>query len=627
MPTVLSNLAANRMILCLGLVGITLLLDFTIRFLITGLRINFQLRRLATSVKSASSEAPGRIKQTLETAFSGTCVAKAWREFEETLHERHSIESGGRRITEIRATSPADAFISLENVVDPRIQVEYFKHLPGLLTGLGIIGTFTGLIQGLIAFNPSLSDTNALRGSLTDLFHHVMEAFTFSGMAIAAAMVVTLLEKSLYSACSNAVWRLSQQLDSLFRTGVGEEYLSSLVLSSQDSATQIRQLKQAMVGELKELLTSLADRQIQATQQLSSDLGARIRDSLREPMSVIAQTVRETAGRQNEQVSAVMQQLMASYVTQMREMMGGQIGDLSGLMKQTSQAISSFELSLKALVQDMQQAGQQSTAGVQATIGGLMQNLSEYQKKQGDAVTSATNAVLIELQRALVRIAAAQEEAERRARAASEITLQAVNDHVSSLSAENTRTISATRETLDRIGQVSSAMIDKLSSGAAAVSTAVLSVRQAAESLGRVANEIADLQGQSQQAAHAVAQATSQLAVGAQGLGNVVTTLASVSTQFQAVASVAASEADSRSALLKDLTEVIDRTRTAGGEFGRLSEEVRQTLAVSVEQFGSGVGKVLSDHLTDYQKQLGSAVDMLKGALEELAEYATKDEK
>jgi hypothetical protein len=152
-------------------------------------------------------------------------------------------------------------------------------------------------------------------------------------------------------------------------------------------------------------------------------------------------------------------------------------------------------------------------------------------------------------------------------------------------------------------------------------------VRLAAESLGRVAGEIAALQGQSDLAAQAVTQAASQLAAGAQGLGSVVTTLASVSTQFQAVASVAASEADSRSALLKDLREVIDSTKIAGREFGRLAEEVRQTLAVSVEQFGSGVGKVLSVHLLDYQKQLGSAVDMLKGALEELAEYATKDEK
>ena len=626
MPTVLNSLIANRIILCLGLVGALLLLDFTLRFLIRGLRINFQLRRLAQLVGKARGDVPGRIKQTLEAAFSGTCADKAWREFEETLHERAATVAGEREIVEIRATAPAGSFVSLDNVVDPRIQVEYFKHLPGILTGLGIIGTFTGLIQGLIAFNPA-GDPSELRGSLAELFHHVMEAFTFSGIAIASAMLITLLEKALYSSCSNAIWRLGQQLDSLFRAGVGEEYLSSLVASSQDSAAQLRELKEAMVGELKELLTNLTFRQIQATQQLSADLGARIHDSLQEPLSAIALTVREAAGRQNEQAAAIMRQLMNSYTTQLRDIMGAQKGELGGVMGQAAATIAGAEVSLQALVQDLRQAGQQTSAGVQATISGLMRSLSEHQQQQGAVVTQATTAMIDELQRALIRIVAAQQDAEARSREASDSTLQAVNGHVAALSAENTRTMAATRDALDRMGEVSSGMIDRLSSGAIAVGAAVGSVHQAAESLGRVATEIATLQGQNREVAQAMTEASSQLAAGALGLGDVVKTLAEISGQLQSVAASAASEADARGALLKDLGEVMDSARIAGAEFGRLAGEVRETLTVGVEQFGNGIGKVLSTHLLDYQRQLGGAVDMLKGALEELAEYATRGEK
>jgi hypothetical protein len=586
MPTVLYSLAANRIILCLGLIGAALLLDFIVRFLVTGLHINFQLRRLAGRVGRAGSEPPERIKQTLASAFAGTCADKAWREFEETLHERSAAGPGGQPSVDIRATAPAGAFISLDNVVDPRIQVEYFKHLPGILTGLGIIGTFTGLIQGLIAFNPA-GDPTELRGSLAELFHHVMEAFTFSGIAIASAMLITLLEKALYSACSNAVWRLGQQLDGLFRAGVGEEYLSSLVASSQDSAAQLRALKEAMVGELKDLLTALTLRQIQATQQLSADLGARIHDSLQQPLAAIALTVRETAGRQNEQAAAIMHQLMNAYTAQLREIMGAQ----------------------------------------QGALGGLMQSLAAHQQQQGEAVTRATTTMVDELQRAMLRIVAAQQDAEARSRETSDTALQAVNGHIASLSAENSRTMGATREALERMGQVSADVIDRLSAGAIAVGAAVGSVHQAATSLGRVAGEIAALQGQSREVAQAMTAASSQLAAGAQGLGDVVHTLAGITAQLQSVAASAASEADSRGALLRDLGAVMEASRLAGAEFGRLAGEVRETLTVSVEQFGSGVGKVLSTHLLDYQRQLGSAVDMLKGALEELAEYATRDEK
>ena len=596
MPTVLNSLVANPIVLCLGLIGVVLLLDFLIRFVNVGLRINFQLRRVAGRVGKASGEPPGRIRPALESAFGGTCAYRAWREFDKTLHERTADAAGEREITDIRATVPAGAFISLDNVVDPRIQVEYFKHLPGILTGLGIIGTFTGLIQGLIAFNPA-GDTNELRGSLAELFHHVMEAFTFSGIAIAAAMLVTLLEKSLYSACSNAVWRLGQQLDGLFRAGVGEEYLSSLVLSGEDSAVQLR--------GLRELLTSLTLRQIEATQQLSADLGQRIHDSLQEPLSAIALTVREAAGRQNEQAAAIMHQLMNSYTAQLRDIIGAHRGELGGMMGQAAETV----------------------AGMQATIGEQMRALTVHQQRQGEVVTQATTAMIDELQRAMVRIVAAQQDAADRSREASDTTTQAVKGAVASLSAENTRTMAATREVLDRMGHISGDMIDRLSAGAIAVGSAVGSVHQAAESLGRVAAEIATLQGQGREVAQAMTGAAAQLAEGTQGLGRVVGTLATIAGQLESVAASATSEADSRAALLRGLGEVMASAQVAGGEFARLTEEVRQTLRLSVEQFGDGVGKVLSTHLLDYQRQLGSAVDMLKGALEELAEYATQDEK
>jgi hypothetical protein len=571
MPTVLSSLVANPIVLCLGLIGVVLLLDFLLRFLIVGLRINVQLRRLTSRVVGARGEAPGQIRQVLEAAFSATCADMAWREFEKTLHERATEASGEREIRDIRATAPAGAFISLDNIVDPRIQVEYFKHLPGILTGLGIIGTFTGLIQGLIAFNPA-GDTNELRGSLAELFHHVMEAFTFSGIAIASAMLVTLLEKSLYAACSNAVWRLGQQLDGLFRAGVGEDYLSSLVLSTADSATQLR--------ELRDLLTSLTVRQIEATRQLSADLGNRIHDSLQEPLSAIALTVREAAGRQNEQAAAIMHQLMNSYTSQLREIIGAHRGELGGMMGQAAETV----------------------AGMQATIGEQMRALTAHQQRQSEGVTHATTAMIDELQRAVIRIVAAQQDAEARSREAGDTTTQAVKGAVASLAAENTKTMAATREVMDR-----------LSSGAIAVGSAVASVHEAAERLAPVAE--------------AMTHASSRLAEGTQGLGHVVGTLAAIAGQLETVAASTASEAQSRDKLLKSLGEVMDSAQVAGAEFGRLTEEVRQTLKLSVEQFGDGVGKVLSTHLLDYQRQLGSAVDMLRGALEELADYATKEEK
>ena len=122
----------------------------------------------------------------------------------------------------VRATAPADSFLHVDSVIDPVVHTEYFKHLPGIFTGLGIIGTFIGLINGLIEFNPAV-EVDQLKTSLGELFRYVKEAFLFSAAAIGVAMAVTVVEKFLFAACTYRLGRLTEALDRLFRAGVGEE--------------------------------------------------------------------------------------------------------------------------------------------------------------------------------------------------------------------------------------------------------------------------------------------------------------------------------------------------------------------------------------------------------------------
>lgn len=85
-----------------------------------------------------------------------------------------------------RATAPAESFFNSQFVVDSRLRTEFFKHLPGIFTGIGIIGTFTGLIVGLQGFQVS-QDPAKVSASLETLLAGVLEAFVVSALAIALA--------------------------------------------------------------------------------------------------------------------------------------------------------------------------------------------------------------------------------------------------------------------------------------------------------------------------------------------------------------------------------------------------------------------------------------------------------
>ena len=132
-------------------------------------------------------------------------------------------------------------------LVDSPLRTDYFKHLPGILTGLGIIGTFAGLIRGLNHFDVSLQ-ANEMQGSLGNLINAVGHAFYVSAAAICLAILFTLLEKLLLNRCYDRVDEIQNAIDGLFHAGVGEEYLERLVKASETATTQALQIKDALVG-------------------------------------------------------------------------------------------------------------------------------------------------------------------------------------------------------------------------------------------------------------------------------------------------------------------------------------------------------------------------------------------
>lgn len=96
-----------------------------------------------------------------------------------------------------------------------RLRLDFFRNLPGMFTGIGIIGTFSGLITGLRAFQIS-QDPAVVQRSLESLLTGVWGAFLISALAIAMAILVTVIEKMVASALSHHLDVFAAGLDGVF---------------------------------------------------------------------------------------------------------------------------------------------------------------------------------------------------------------------------------------------------------------------------------------------------------------------------------------------------------------------------------------------------------------------------
>ncbi|MDR5748793.1 MotA/TolQ/ExbB proton channel family protein [Caballeronia sp. LZ029] len=164
-------------------------------------------------------------------------LAHLWSEYDETLFKQERFDSEQRDYVfdRKRSTVPAEMFFNTQSTVDSYVGAEFFKHVPGILTGIGIIGTFFGILHGLDAFNVS-ADAAQVRDSLKGLLGSVSEAFAVSAGAIACAMIITLLEKWLLASLYKKSEELAIEIDKLYKAGAGEE---TLVESSNEGGDAI----------------------------------------------------------------------------------------------------------------------------------------------------------------------------------------------------------------------------------------------------------------------------------------------------------------------------------------------------------------------------------------------------
>jgi hypothetical protein len=351
-------------------------------FFIQFFRLKGRLNRFLAAVRKLkkSTGAP------LELSIGDPRLGHLWTQYANTLHlPSGAIDpaTGMARPASYRATVPAEAIFTAQSVYEGRIHTEFFKHLPGLLTGLGIIGTFVGLIDGLgkaIGSDGGL-DTKVLIGS-------VKEAFLFSGTAIAIAMIVTFFEKLIVAGLHSTVEDVCQAIDELYVGGAGEEYLSRLVIASENSADHAAILKDELVERLGTILSDLAAKQIAASAQqqaqLQQSIVAAIDNGLSQPLGQLAQGFGQMRNDQGDQLSRSLQDSMAAFADRLNEILGGQVGQAKELQTQTLQALQQAIGAFQAMAQQVGAAGDNATAAMTSRLTSALDEMASRQAQMGD---------------------------------------------------------------------------------------------------------------------------------------------------------------------------------------------------------------------------------------------------
>lgn len=497
---------------------------------------------------------------------------------------------GERRLVAIRATVPAEVFFNTQVLVDTPLNTEFFRHLPGILTGIGIIGTFSGLILGLSGFQPT-GPAQVVQASLGGLMEGVKEAFYASAFAIAAAMLITFIEKGALNRRYKQVEQLTQAIDALYEAGAGEEYLARLVNAAEENAVHTAQLKQSLVDDLKQILTDLTERQIQAGQQHSQQMAADISAAIQSQL-------------QGSAVQSMLLPLVEQFTQQIQSTFGNLTQQTTQTLQDTLAALNATKDEIRLLKMDIASASKTATDDLADKLKESLDAADARPKRLEDQVAHAVKT--LEEQRA-VATAAEQQHLDQFA-AKTQGFVGDLSEKVNALSAETIKAVQAMGTSIDKMNEGAQDMYmaaaefkdaGKVVTGAMQQGAATMNdLRTASEQVSAAARDLAGVMASSQNAQQAM-----------QGMVNAL----------QNLIAEARREAGLSKQLVDDLQIAAKQLGAVQLQAGEYLEGVNKALEKAFSAFGDAVTRELGRSNAAFQSELGKGTGLLQAAFTELA--------
>ena len=155
-----------------------------------------KLRR-ATRIVIQESKQQKEKKSWNDIHFLGDRLQNVWTDFLQNAEVRDAHGD----------SCDVSQFINEESVIYSCTGTRFAEIAPGILTSLGILGTFLGLVTGLSGLSLSAADTTALLSAMEQLIGGMSTAFLTSIAGVVASLLFNLLNNHYTSKCEQAIAR------------------------------------------------------------------------------------------------------------------------------------------------------------------------------------------------------------------------------------------------------------------------------------------------------------------------------------------------------------------------------------------------------------------------------------
>lgn len=283
----------------------------------------------------------------IESRFKDNPLMKnLWQEFDSSL-----VKSG----QSVSTTVESDFYFNEYVLVDIPLKLELIRNVPSILTSLGIIGTFVGVLSGLQGYDTQNID--AVRSSVGNLLTGIQGAFYNSFIAIFFAVVCTGVEKYNVSNLYAKVTQLQRAINRLFNRSLSDDYLHKMVNQMEEQTHSMKSFSQDLAETVKRALEELVERQTEtinsANGQLAFSLGNKLAEQLSPALAELTALMEEVKREKAESSSEAIQQIVNRFQDTLTNSASSQLKGMMEAIEGTSEIMASLKGELEKYLQEL----------------------------------------------------------------------------------------------------------------------------------------------------------------------------------------------------------------------------------------------------------------------------------
>lgn len=251
-------------------------------------------------------------------------IAHLWGEFDESL----IVKENGKYENSL----DADYFFNRGSLAS-HVGSKYYSAIPGILLGIGLLGTFFALYVALIELK---LDGEHLKESIRVFIGMVGVKFTASVWGIFLSVTFTFFEKTLEGKLARKIHNLQENIDSIFKRQTAEQNLFKIALESEQQTRAMNSLAETLTQKISENFNPILSTMNNNLEQMPHHISKAIGDTLSAPLEQLKNSAQNAAESQSNNLESIVN----TFIDKLDSTAGDQAQGIQTMMSETTRQLT-----------------------------------------------------------------------------------------------------------------------------------------------------------------------------------------------------------------------------------------------------------------------------------------------